>query len=339
MLSPGTAVTTAEEFAAGNGLSVDEARRQLEERVATGQMQREEQRGCGRCGADLAGIGDPATCPECGESLAAEHVNVTVLYVRPGESPRLIPWFLVVHGMNTPGDWQEKLTWLIGRNYGRMVPVAIYKYGVIRPGVLFGWRQKQLMRQLQAKMRIFAAEATAAKLEGRPDVIAHSFGTWLVANALLDDEELKIGRLILLGAVVPPNFPWNTLVESGQVIHILNHGATHDGWVPLAHWSIPHSGPGGTRGFPPPVTNIDAVGFGHSDYFTPDSRMQEIFEQVWRPFLSWNTPQFNHPVVPPKAWQPAWWLLRKSTWLLAILAFIALVGIAAPIAGLIGLLR
>ena len=40
--------------------------------------------------------------------------------------------------MNTLGDWQEKLTWLVGRMYGRMVPVAIYKYGVIRPGVMFG---------------------------------------------------------------------------------------------------------------------------------------------------------------------------------------------------------
>ena len=333
MSEPGTTVTTAEELAKKEGISGDEARRRLEAGVAAGELQREEQRTCIDNGHDLGGI-DASICPECGSGVA-----VTILYVRQGQSPRLIPWFLVVHGMNTVGDWQEKLTWLIGRMYGRMVPVAIYKYGVIRPGVMFGWRQRQLMRKLQAKMRILSAEAAEAKLQGKPDVIAHSFGTWLIANALLDDETLVIGRLILLGAVVPPNFPWQTLLDRKQVEHVLNHGATKDAWVPLAHWGIPHSGPGGTRGFPPPIVNIRAEGFGHSDYFLSDDRLREVFDGVWRPFLSWSAPQFQQPVVQPRPWKPAWWILRKTTWLVAVLLFITILGVAAPIVGLLALLR
>lgn len=288
MRKPGTTVTTADEYAKKHGITADEAREALEARVAAGELSREEQRACAASGHDLTGI-DARTCPECGSDA-----ETTVLYVQQGESPRLIPWFLVVHGMNTRGNWQEDLTWLIGRSYGRMVPVAIYKYGMIRQGVLFRWRQRQLRDKLAKKMKKHAKEAVDAELEGRPDVIAHSFGTWLVANALLDDPSLVIGRLILLGAVVPPQFPWQRLVDRGQVEHILNHGALKDFWVPKARFVIPGSGPGGTRGFPPPVVNLFEEGLGHSGYFL-ESKMKGFFKTVWQPFLSWRTPRYPRP--------------------------------------------
>ena len=40
------------------------------------------------------------------------------------------------------------------------------------------------------------------------DIVAHSFGTYLVANALLDDDTLKVDTVILSGSVLEPDFPW-----------------------------------------------------------------------------------------------------------------------------------
>jgi hypothetical protein len=327
---------TADAFAADAQLALADARSLLDAVVATGEMRREEQRNCSVCGFDLADTDAKQACPECQASFADSPPVTVEQYVRPGELPRLVPWFLVVHGMNTRGEWQETLTWLIGRSYRQMVPVAIYKYGKIQPGVLFPFRQRQLMRKLTVKMKTLAAESAAAELEGQPDVIAHSFGTWLVANALLNDASLKIGRLILLGSIVPPDFPWAAIVERGQVEAILNHGATNDGWVPGAHYAIPKSGPGGTRGFPPPVVNIPAKGLGHSDYFRPDWRLNLLFRNVWQPFLSWNVPRFTSQPVSPESWSPSWPFTRAITWSMVVIA-LASVALGALTVFLLGL--
>ena len=312
---PGLFATTAEELASAAKIAIADARELLD---ALPVMQRHEMTMCAANGCDLTGMDAKASCSVCGADL---EITTVVRYVRTGETPRMIPWFLVVHGMNTRGEWQETLTWLIGRSYGRMVPVAIYKYGKIQPGVLFGFRQRQLMRKLIAKMKVFAEQSAEPGLDERPDVIAHSFGTWLIANVLSSDRSLKIGRLILLGSVVRPDFPWEELVRREQVEAILNHGATNDEWVPMAQYVIPESGPGGTYGFRPPVINIPAVCLHHSDYFE-DAWLKRLFHDVWQPFLSWRTPQLNSPPVEPRTWKRSWWIVRKATWLLAVSIFL-----------------
>jgi hypothetical protein len=328
---PDAYVTTSAGFAAEAAISESEAGRLLDAVVARGGLRHDEQRRCSSCSLDLTGVGKRSSCPECHAAFPDHPPLVIHQYVRSGEEPRLIPWFLVVHGMNTRGEWQEHLTWLIGRSYLRMVPVAIYKYGTIRPGVLFRFRQRQLRRKLSAKMKKLQEESIAAHLQGEPDVIAHSFGTWLIANALRSDKSLHIGRLLLLGSIVPPNFPWQELVDSSQVKFILNHGATKDGWVPIAHYGIPDSGPGGTRGFASPVVNVPAEGLGHSDYFD-ESRLAELYVRVWKPFLSWSTPRYPADPAPVRDWKPAPWLVRKATWSVAVLLFAGAVAAAVAIA-------
>ncbi len=79
-----------------------------------------------------------------------------IVYVRRAPQTCDVDWILVVHGMNTPGAWQETFSWLSARIYGRSVPVAIYKYGIVRPGAILKFRQRALTRQLQARMRRLA---------------------------------------------------------------------------------------------------------------------------------------------------------------------------------------
>ncbi|HJQ36311.1 MAG TPA: hypothetical protein VKB93_04155 [Thermoanaerobaculia bacterium] len=309
---PGSIALTTARLAQQGGVSEAEAEQLLD---AVGLFTRGTNETCGKCGKALDGYGVRDTCPHCGVSFDDVAPQQAVIYELERDPPRDVKWVLVVHGMNTRGEWQEELSWLVGGSYRHMIPVAIYKYGKIQPGVMFRGRQRSLTKKLIAKMKALSGESEQAGYGGKPDVIAHSFGTWLIAHALESDPALSIGRLILLGSIVRPDFDWRTLIDRGQVEAVLNHGGTRDEWVPFAQFLIPDSGPGAKRGFPPPVANVAATGFRHSDYFSPRDRMRSVFGEVWQPFLSWEVP----PEIPNRfegaAWTPVLAPLRWLTWL------------------------
>lgn len=280
------------------------------------------------CDELLAGppnVGD--ACPKCHQYFAdiGDPIKQRV-YSRTEPRPRLVDWVITLHGMNTRGEWQEKLSWLIALAYGRAVPVAIYKYGMIRPGVLFPWRQRQLRDRVIRQIRTHSLQAELAGYKAEPDVIAHSFGTWLLAHALQHDPELKVGRVILTGSIVRPDFDWQALLERKQIEAILNHYGTRDCPVGVTHFFIPDSGPGGRHGFdnPGPI-NVKASGFGHSTFF--GAAMEGVFSQVWTPFLTANTPGSGLLVSnPTSTWIPAPWLLRAELGRWLVIA--AIVGLA-----------
>jgi len=318
---PGSITITPEDLAAAAKTSVVDVTRLLDGLP----LERLVHKRCSRCHESLDGIGERDTCPHCGTSFDDDPPETIVRYEWHRPPPRDVPWVLVLHGMNTKGTWQEELSWLISRSYRHMVPVAIYKYGEIRQGVFFRWRQRQLRDKVIAKIKVLCGQSDDAGYGPRPDVIAHSFGTWLIAHALQHDKDVRIGRLILLGSVVRPDFDWQSLIGAGQVEAVLNHGATRDEWVPLAQWFIPDAGAGGIHGFPSPVTNIAAQGFRHSDYFAPEDRMRSIFRSVWSKFLSWESVPAIDSEFAATAWKPKPAIMRFATRLFVMTLFWAIV--------------
>ncbi len=218
-------------------------------------------------------------------------ITTEIVYVRKLAADRIVDWVVALHGMNTSGAWQESFSWLLGTTWGRAVPVAIYKYGIVIAGVLLFWRRNKLRRQLRAKLEVLAYEARARGYNGNPDVIAHSFGTWLFGHLLRlelerpPEERLTFGRVILTGCILPRKFDWKAIKDAGLVEDVLNHYATGDAVVPWARFVIARSGPSGTRGFAgDDAINIAAEGYGHSDLFLRDLRRS--YETVWKPFLT-----------------------------------------------------
>lgn len=320
--TPGSFSTTVRDLARDSGVNEREVEALLATLVGDGALTKNAYLRCAECGGSAEE--DDAECRACGISFGSKEPIREVRYQLDRKAPRDVPWVLVLHGMNTHGTWQEELTWLIARSYKRMVPVAIYKYGTVRPGALFAWRQRMILRRVIAKFVALSEQARDAELSSRPDVIAHSFGTWLIAHALADPR-VRIGRLILLGSIVRPDFPWQQWIDEKKVEFVLNHGATKDFWVKAAQFAIPDSGPGGRIGYLAPVRNVAAEGLGHSDYFNPQSRMRDLFTTVWRPFLSWqNDPPLNGFDAP--RWRPVPRPLRAVTWLLAVGAFLTIAG-------------
>lgn len=315
---PGSFSITVRDLAADARASEKDSERLLQRLAGSGYLIVRSYASCGNCGTRLDGAGTDDECPYCQTAFVDTAPSTEIRFERVREPPRDVSWVLVLHGMNTSGTWQEELSWLIGRSYRRMVPVAIYKYGLVRSGVLFGFRQRQILARVIARFLAIVAEAKEAGRDEPPDVIAHSFGSWLIAEALKRDQRIRIGRLILLGAIVRPDFDWKVIVERGQVDLVLNSGAALDRWVRVAEFLIPNTGPGAVRGFHPPVRNVLTPGIGHSGYFAPSARMREMFSTVWEPFLAWGSPPSLPNEVSARSWRSAPPVVRFTTWGLVV---------------------
>lgn len=227
-------------------------------------------------------------CPHCERAFAdcsGGSPKSQKIYLRWAPLGRDPSWVLVVHGMNTTGPWQEELSWLCATTYSRSLPVFIYKYGKVRPGAILKWRQAHLAQRLSERM-VFLSSVYGSNHDPRPDVIAHSLGTLLLGEVLMRHAEIRVGRVILAGSILRPDFEWDRLIKRGQVEAVLNHCAEHDRWVPVAPFVIPGSGPSGTRGFAvDEVVHRHEPKFGHSSFFEK-ARMDGIYRDVWDAFLT-----------------------------------------------------
>jgi pimeloyl-ACP methyl ester carboxylesterase len=269
------------------------ARRLLDELFVAGYVEAEERPLCPSCGRAVGEAERAARQCTCGFSFEHDEPTRSRVYARRGLRSRDPLWVVTVHGMNTRGPWQEEFSWKLAQIYGYAVPVAIYKYGRLLVSPFLLLRQERYTRLLEERLRKLRAEMTAGGYGERPDVIAHSFGTWLLARALHRDPELRLGRVVLTGAIVPPDFDWAPFLEGDppRVEAVLCHHGGRDGVVPLAQFFIRRSGPSGRRGFNPDsgppgrLLHRFAPGFGHSDYFAP-AHLGRVMDEVWGPFLT-----------------------------------------------------
>lgn len=237
--------------------------------------------------AEIAG----RNCPSCNidfRDTGDEPVRGRV-YKIPGQLSRDIDWVIAIHGFNTRGPWQEEFSWRIANMLKYSAPVLIYKYGLVRIGVLFGRRHRTLARQLGARIRAAVEQARASDRGEAPNLIIHSFGSKLFVT-LLDLPEfrdLNFGRVIAAGSVIRPDYDWTKRIEEGRLEAILNHCGGKDRAVPFAHFTIPGTGPGGRVGFSDPrAINILDRDYAHSSGLTPEAIRANLGEQgVWDRFL------------------------------------------------------
>ena len=309
-------------------------------------------------------------CPECGEDLDRQEITAPVcphcrkgfrehggvvgetVFVRELSAARSVDWVVAIHGMNTSGSWQEAFSWKFSTTWGRSVPVAVYKYGFIVVGVVLAWRRQKFQRELRTKLAALRDEARKQGFRGNPDVIAHSFGTWLFGHLLEDEltrneeDRLEFGRVILAGCIMRPDFDWKRIRESHLVEDVLNHYGTADRVVPLAHATITESGPSGRRGFDgDQVLNIRATGFGHSDLFSVDKRVENglthlanSYQKYWRPFLTLPATELStlpDGMDPQSPWHQLPWVLRGTVFPFLALPLV-LVTVSLLIAGTAG---
>lgn len=64
----------------------------------------------------------------------------------------------------------------------------------------------------------------------RPSIVAHSFGTYIFGNALMRYPFLRFNKVLLCGSILPADFPWDVLVDRGQVQAVRNEHGARDTW-------------------------------------------------------------------------------------------------------------
>ena len=105
--------------------------------------------------------------------------------------------------------------------------------------------------------------------DNQPSIVAHSFGTYILGNALLSYDNLRFDKIILCGCILPTNFPWHELIDRGQVQAVRNEYGTRDLWTGIVSWFVRGAGASGIHGFTCTHERLEQKKFNysHSEYF------------------------------------------------------------------------
>jgi serine/threonine-protein kinase len=231
---------------------------------------------------------------------------------------------VTLHGIRTHAGWQRAFSEVAG-SAGLQCRLDRWNFG------RFSLLKFLLPRARTTKVEWFRttytqefADLTRSVLSSeRPSIVAHSFGTYILGYALLRYPYLRFNKVLLCGSILPRDFPWDALIDRGQVQAVRNEYGARDVWTQLARRFVAGTGASGTIGFACQHDRLEqeAFDYAHSEYFE-----RGHMSDRWVPFLrrtvSHITPR-EHALEPPAATRP-WGL-----WLLY----------AAVVAGLIGLTR
>jgi hypothetical protein len=158
-----------------------------------------------------------------------------------GKSERVV---FPLHGIRTRAEWQKAFAdvaqdggWkcrLEKWNFGRMsLPSFLLPFGRSKK---IKWFENTYTEEINDKN----LDLKAGEL---PSVVAHSFGTYIVGWSMFKYEELKFNKIILCGSILPTDFPWDALLERGQVRAVRNEFGVSDIWVKWVRFFVPKNRP------------------------------------------------------------------------------------------------
>jgi pimeloyl-ACP methyl ester carboxylesterase len=222
------------------------------------------------------------------DSANVQNVDARVDGVTSGatvESERVV---FPLHGIRTRADWQKAFA-DVAQDQGWKCRLNKWNFGRMSlPSFLLRFGRSQKIKWFE---RTYTDEINDRNLDlkadERPSVVAHSFGTYIVGWAMFKYEELKFNKIILCGSILPTNFPWNELLERGQVRSVRNEYGVQDIWVKWVRFFVPKTGSFGSVGFSCEHARLEQkrFEFQHSDYFR-EGHMRAF----WMPFLNRKDP-------------------------------------------------
>jgi WD40 repeat protein len=200
---------------------------------------------------------------------------------------------ITVHGIRTFGQWQERLEKLLPQEEG--LHVKHYHYGYFS---VLAFMIPFLRWITTHRFRRELLRETRANPGARVDLVAHSFGTHLVAWALLSlrkEQRPNIHTIILAGSVLKVGFSWRLLMDDGKVKRVINECGINDSVLLLNQLAVLNTGMAGLVGFNG-ITERERFlnryfQFGHSGYFLRDGQFYDDFMRAkWVPLLTTEQP-------------------------------------------------
>jgi hypothetical protein len=129
-----------------------------------------------------------------------------------------------VHGIRTRNPWFRKLEEC--EELGRAkVDFKHFTYGYLTfAGFLNPLKRKQIINNF---ITFYGANVQKGE---RPNVVAHSFGTWIVTEAIKTYPSIRFNKVIFFGSILDPGTDLKIYFEGDQV-RILRHEVGEKDWV------------------------------------------------------------------------------------------------------------
>lgn len=221
---------------------------------------------------------------------------------------------ILVHGIRTRADWYSEVRRELLSN-GFTVHMTNYgRFDVIRFLVPVGYFRRQVIRKVGRQIRAAIQEGQTGE---EHSIIAHSFGTYVIASILQSEFDLRFGRIIFAGSVVRYDFPFEQLHIRFNG-HILNEACARDPWPAIAESVTFGYGSAGTFGFKRPYVTDRWHGGGHSDVVNA-----RHCGQHWVPFLKSGEVAETSVSSRASLWINAVSILRIKYWILAVACYSA----------------
>lgn len=183
---------------------------------------------------------------------------------------------ILVHGIRDFALWQNAVRTPL-EDAGYIVELTNYgRMNLIEFVMPFAYWRKRAIETVWRQIRIIRKRYPTSPIS----VIAHSFGTFVIANVLKDNFDAKFDRVIFCGSVVPPLFSFENFSDRFRG-SILNEVGTRDVWPAVAESITVGYGDAGTRGFRRALV-VDRWhnGATHNFFLRP-----QFCERFWVPFL------------------------------------------------------
>lgn len=194
------------------------------------------------------------------------------------DQPKASMVVITLHGIKTRGAWQKDLVPILHDAGYKSVPLD-YDYFLALKMIMPGQRRKKVDWFRDEYERVCDRERV-----DRPSIIAHSFGTYLVARAMQKYRPVKFDRVILCGSIVQREYPWSSIVRNEQAVAVMNDFGRMDFWAGIVAWAVSDAGQSGRHGFNDlsdgKVEQVDNPEFRHGDYFSIGN-----YKESWIPFL------------------------------------------------------
>ena len=186
---------------------------------------------------------------------------------------------VLVHGILTFAEWQPKLK---AEFKEAGLETALTNFGLfdlikfLMPGMLF---RKKMIDKVKAQLDSVREHNPNARIS----ILAHSFGSYIVAEMIAKVPNIKVHRLVFCGSIVPFDHPFIHQIGHRITDCVVNDVGTRDIWPALAKSITTGYGDTGTYGFRchPKVTDRWFRGLGHSSFF----EVPEFCKENWIPFF------------------------------------------------------
>jgi len=188
-----------------------------------------------------------------------------------------------LHGIRTTANWQRTFSDAVQRVGWKCDLERWYygKYSLLR--FLLPWQRSSRVYWFRdTYTKLLSDRSFDIESDNLPSIVAHSFGTYILGYALVKFPNIKFDKIILCGSILPKDFPWDDLLDRGQVLAVRNEYGTDDKCSDIVRWFVKGTGSSGKTGFERKHRKLleERFSFRHSDYFE-----RGHMDSYWIPFI------------------------------------------------------